>query len=155
MFAKKWFRITLVVIAGALLIMQFIPVEKTNPPVKVQVKWVNPQVENLARRACYDCHSNETVWPWYSKVAPVSFLVARDVVKGRKHLNFSEDEIDEFDEMVDEIKEGRMPFPPYKIMHPEARLSDAEQKILIDGIKATFGGGAKGGETKEEKEDEK
>lgn len=85
-------------IAGAIVgiiligfvVVQFIPVDRTNPPVVQEPNWDSPQTRALAERACFDCHSNETKWPWYSKVAPVSWLVAHDVEEGRAALNLSE-----------------------------------------------------------------
>ncbi len=70
--------------------IQFVPVDKSNPPVVSEPKWDSPQTQALAERACYDCHSNQTKWPWYSNVAPVSWLLARHVQEGRDKLNFSE-----------------------------------------------------------------
>lgn len=74
----------------ALIVIQFVPVDKSNPPVVNEPKWDSPQTQMLAERACYDCHSNQTKWPWYSNVAPVSWLVSRHVQEGRAELNFSE-----------------------------------------------------------------
>ncbi len=70
--------------------IQFVSVDKSNPPVVSEPKWDSPQTQALVERSCYDCHSNETKWPWYSNVAPVSWLVARHVEEGRAELNFSE-----------------------------------------------------------------
>ena len=72
------------------LLIQLIPIDRTNPPVVTQVQWDSPQTQALFKRACADCHSNETVWPWYSYVAPVSWLVAHDVSEGRGRLNVSD-----------------------------------------------------------------
>src|SRR5215831_3235209 len=76
----------------ALVLIQLIPFgrEHTNPPVTQEPAWDSPGTRELAKRACFDCHSNETVWPWYSRVAPVSWLTQRDVNGGRRHVNFSE-----------------------------------------------------------------
>ncbi len=80
----------LVLLAGFLLI-QLVPYGRnhTNPPVLQEPNWDSPQTRALAQRACFDCHSNETEWPWYSHVAPVSWLVQRDVEEGREKVNFS------------------------------------------------------------------
>jgi len=92
----------------------------------------------LAQKACFDCHSNETVWPWYSKIAPVSWLVQRDVDEGREKLNFSEwnrkDYFENLDEIGETIVEGEMPPFMYYPMHPEARLTDKEKQQLIQGL---------------------
>jgi hypothetical protein len=129
---------------GLFLLIQLVPVERENPPVVTQVQWDTPQTEALFRRACADCHSNETVWPWYTRVAPASWLVAHDVEEGREHFNLSDlesghhplDEIQE--ELAETVYEGEMPMPMYIIMHPEASLSRDEQRALVDGLQRTL-----------------
>ena len=86
-----------------------------------------------------DCHSNLTKWPWYSNVAPISWLVQNDVDEGRRRLNLSTDD-PELEEMIDAIREGSMPPWQYKPAHTGARLSDQEKQDLIRGLEATFGG---------------
>lgn len=122
------------------LLMQVFTVEHTNPPVKGEPEWDSPQTRELALRACYDCHSNETHWTWYSYVAPASWLIASDVQEGREHMNFSEPPFGEADEAAEEVREGEMPINSYIWLHPEAKLSDQEKTQLIEGFKATFGG---------------
>lgn len=116
--------------------IQFVPVERTNPPVEAEVP-APPEVKEILRRACYDCHSHETRWPWYSRVAPVSWLVARDVREGRDELNFStwnqistKDRLDAMHESWEEVAEGEMPPWFYLPPHPEARLGDSEREVL-------------------------
>ncbi len=91
--ARRALRIVLFSVIGLIVVLfigiQFIPVNRTTPPVTTPIKWDSPQTEQLARRACMDCHNNETVWPWYSYVAPVSWEIYYDVVRGRQQLNFS------------------------------------------------------------------
>ena len=119
------------------IIIQLIPFgrQHSNPPVIQEPKWDSPQTRELAQRACFDCHSNETVWLWYSNIAPVSWLVQRDVNEGREKLNFSDwGRAREKDEIIEVIQEGEMPMPIYLIMHPEARLSAAEKEALISGL---------------------
>lgn len=113
----------------------------TNPPVREEPAWDNVQTRQLVERACFDCHSNETEWPWYSHVAPVSWLVQYDVDEGRAALNFSEFDRpqDEAHEAAEEVEEGEMPLPIFLITHPDARLSDAERAQLIQGLRATLG----------------
>lgn len=152
--------LVLLVLVG-LIAIQFVPVNRDNPPVVSEPKWDSPQTKALAERACYDCHSNETKWPWYSNIAPVSWLVARHVHEGRSELNFSElgarsnsgeaeeegedgegrkgGEGMEVDEITEVILKGEMPMPQYVLMHPEAKLTDAETKALIAGLEAIFG----------------
>lgn len=133
------------------LLIQVIPYghNHTNPAVVQEPNWNSPQTREIAKRACFDCHSNETVWPWYSNIAPVSWLVYRDVIEGRQHINFSEWDVhptlpaDEGEgeqhqhgpEVFKEVLESHeMPPGTYLLMHPEARLTDQERQILIDGL---------------------
>ena len=128
----------LIILAVIIVAIQFIPVNKTNPPVNADFNGPS-EIKSILKRACYDCHSNETVWPWYSKIAPVSFVVASDVNDGREHLNFSEwgnlsrkKEIKSREEIWEEVSKEEMPLWQYKIMHPEASLSQ-QDKSLIKG----------------------
>ncbi len=125
-----------VVLVVALVVIQFIPVSKTNPPVTGEIN-APENVMKVFKTSCYDCHSNEVVWPWYSRVAPVSWLVAYDVNEARDHYNFSEwssynakDRQDNREEIWEEVEERHMPLWYYLIMHPEAKLS-AEDKEMI------------------------
>ncbi|MBD3298182.1 MAG: cytochrome C [candidate division Zixibacteria bacterium] len=132
----------LLIIFVVFIVFQFIPAgDFTNPPITGTPEWDSPQTEQLARQACFDCHSNETRWPWYASIAPISWRLQDHVEMGRRHLNFSE-----FDkpqrhatEAAEEVEEGHMPLWDYKLMHSDARLSDAEKRALIDGLRATFG----------------
>ena len=129
---------------GLIVLIQFIPFgrDHTNPAVVAEPNWDSPQTRALFFRACADCHSNETVWPWYSQVAPVSWLVVRDVVEGREQFNISEwgRPENEGDEAAETVQEGEMPLWFYVPLHPEANLTAAERQQLIDGLVATFGG---------------
>ena len=146
----SWRRMVLLGLgAGVLLLaaIQLVPYgrDHTNPPVGQEPDWPSPEVRSLAARACFDCHSNETAWPWYSSVAPVSWLVARDVSEGRHTLNFSDwSHPEEADEMAETVLEGEMPPFYYVWMHPSAALSDAEQDILVRGLQAIGGGEGEG-----------
>ena len=134
-----------------LVAIQFVPYgrDHTNPAGGRQIAWDSPRTEQLMADACMDCHSNLTKWPWYSNVAPVSWLVQRDVDEGRRALNLSTGEV-EVEEMIESIREGSMPPWQYKPTHPSARLSEQEKRELIRGLEATFGaGGAGSGENKE------
>lgn len=129
-------------LAALALLVQLIPVERTNGPVEADVS-APPAVAGILRRACYDCHSNETVWPGYSRFAPASWLVAHDVHKGRRELNFSTWNRSDtaarrrkLDKSSEEVKDGDMPPMYYVWMHPNARLSDADREAL----RAWFGG---------------
>jgi hypothetical protein len=148
----KW---SLVALIGGLLVIQLVPYgrDHDNPPVVAEPAWDSAQTRELAVRACFDCHSNETVWPWYSNVAPVSWLVQRDVDEGREHLNYSEwNRPQEGEESAETVREGSMPPTSYLLTHPDARLSDAELAALTDGLAATFGdeGGGEGEESEQD-----
>ncbi len=136
-----------VVAAGVVLflLIQLVPVARTNPPVLAEPPWDSDQTRALAERACFDCHSNETVWPWYASVAPVSWLVVHDTDEGRSKLNFSEwgaaqlgGREDPAEEAAREIERGNMPPPNYILLHPNGRLTDAEKQQLIDGLAASL-----------------
>ncbi len=140
---KRIIIMILAALAGIFLLIQLIPFghQHTNPPVSQEPNWDSPQTRELAQRACFDCHSNETVWPWYSNIAPVSWLVQSDVNEGRSHLNFSDwSKVREAFEIPEVVQEGRMPPSIFLIMHPEARLTQAEKEALVSGFKATVGG---------------
>ena len=129
--------------AALFLLIQLIPFGsgRSNPPVLKEPVWDSEETQNMARLACYDCHSNETIWPWYSYVAPVSWLVIYDVDEGRAELNFSEwgsgRHGEEGDEMAKEIRKGKMPLRPYILLHPEADLSAKDKEKLAKGLIAT------------------
>lgn len=134
---------TLLILVGIglalFLLIQLIPYGRnhTNPPVADEPAWDNPATRGLVKRACFDCHSNETVWPWYSNIAPVSWLVYRDVEEGRNRMNFSEWNSNFHpgtSELAGAIQEGEMPPVQYLLMHPNAKLSAADKQALIDGL---------------------
>ncbi len=140
-------KVVLGVAAGLVLgfiLIQFIPYgrDHTNPPVTAEPNWDSPQTRDLAVRACFDCHSNQTTWPWYSNVAPMSWLIQHDVVEGRSRLNFSNAaSIREGGDAVEQIQRGTMPQWYYVLLHPTAGLSDTEKQALMNGLRATLGGG--------------
>ncbi|MBX3010375.1 MAG: heme-binding domain-containing protein [Caldilineaceae bacterium] len=137
---KRFVRIAGFAILAILILIQFIPIDRTNPAVTREVAWDSPETRALAQRACFDCHSNETVWPWYSYVAPISLRIASHVEEGREHLNFSAwDQPNEgLDEIVEVIERGEMPLSDYLLLHSTAKLSDTEKQALIDGLQATL-----------------
>jgi len=132
----------------AALVAQVIPVSRSNPPVMGDIA-APPEILVTLREACYDCHSNETVWPWYSRVAPVSWLVASDVREGREEVNFSEwnsysekRKAKKLKEMADEIRDGDMPPWYYEIMHAHASMNELQRDALLqwlDGERAKAG----------------
>jgi hypothetical protein len=124
--------ISVVVLLG----VQFIPVPRTNPPVEQDLP-APPSVKAILKASCYDCHSNETVWPWYSQVAPVSWLVSRDTVAGRQHLNFSawnrytpEQQSALVAGSMRRIRRGRMPPWFYTIKHTDGKISPEKLAVL-------------------------
>jgi len=132
--------------AGVLMILaliQLVPYGKDheNPPVTNEPAWDTPRTRSLFFNACRDCHSNETRWPWYASVAPVSWLIYNDVHEGRAEFNVSRwaQGEQEADEAAGMVREGEMPPWFYLPLHSEARLSDADTRDLIRGLIATFG----------------
>ncbi|MHA0041555.1 heme-binding domain-containing protein [Deinococcus sp. PEB2-63] len=135
------------------VLIQLVPYGRAhaNPTVQAQPKWDSPQTETLFTRACADCHSHATVWPWYSNVAPVSWLVQRHVDEGRSKFNVNVPGYGrDADEAAKEVRSGSMPEPTYLPMHPEARLNAQEKQQLAAGLEATFGGEREGGEAEGE-----
>src|SRR2546423_5695569 len=136
-----------ITLAVAFIVIQFIRPAKTNPPVdeastlsaRLQV---TPEVETILNRSCIDCHSHKTVWPWYSQIAPVSWLLTHDVNEGRKHWNVSNWPTDpkrssrRLEEMCQQVEKGEMPMAIYVTMHPMAKLSDDDKKTLCDWANA-------------------
>ena len=124
------------------VLVQLVPYGRnhTNPPVQAEPQWDSPETRALVKRACFDCHSNETVWPWYANIAPFSWVVQRDVDEGRGKLNFSEwNRPQEADEVIEVIQKGKMPPKMYLLAHPQARLTQAEKERLIRGLQASLG----------------
>jgi hypothetical protein len=118
------------------LAIQFVPVDRSNPAIETEVP-ASAEVRSVLKRACYDCHSNEVVYPWYSYVAPVSWLVAKDVREGREKLNFSawnrmsaEDRAEGPKESWEKVQEGEMPLWFYLPLHPAANLTAADKALL-------------------------
>lgn len=146
---KKVLKIIVVILVVGFIAIQFInrPDKTTAPGItsdditkKVDVP---PDVQSVLKRSCYDCHSSQTVWPWYSQVAPVSWLVADDVVKGRQKMNFSEwgkmsvnKQAKKFSDIVDVVSDTSMPLPKYLIIHKDAVLSPNDKNIILNWANA-------------------
>lgn len=116
--------------------IQFVPVERSNPPVDGDTP-APPEVRAVLRKACYDCHSNETVWPWYSRIAPASWLIAKDVREGRRAMNFSlwnrmrqSRRAELAEHCWEEVAEGAMPPWFYMLPRPNSRLTEADKSAL-------------------------
>lgn len=127
----------------AFALVQFIPIDRVNKPVDSKVNFVDSRkasekIRTLLKGACYDCHSNETIYPKYAYIAPVSWSVKSHVNEGRQHLNFSvwgtyNKELKEnmLDRSIEALKHKTMPMPGYIVYHKEANLSEAERSLLI------------------------
>jgi hypothetical protein len=138
----RW-KLVLRIVAIVVLLMQFLRPDRTNPDVEPSLELraatvVPADVSSLLESACYDCHSNETAWPWYAHVAPTSWFVVRHVDEGRRHLNFSlwgaypRSRADhKLEEVIEYVENGEMPLSSYTRMHPEARISDADRQAII------------------------
>lgn len=147
----------LIAIAAIAVIIQFFPPTpaKTNPPVdpaRTFVASMKPPkpVNDILRRACYDCHSNETTWPWYADVAPLSWTVRDHVMQGRKHLNFSEwlkpgettfSEWSDLEDLCQVLKDKSMPIAGYDWVHANAKLSDADRQAVCTWVDTAIEGG--------------
>ena len=131
-------------LAGLLVLIQFIPV--TLPETGEMDEYdlfttttVPEEVGSIIKNACYDCHSSQTRYPWYTYIAPAKWLIIQDVNKGRKELNFSgwdslniRNKIKLLDEIAEEVEEGNMPLPIYTLLHPEVSLNEEEREMLTD-----------------------
>ena len=130
-------------VVGLLVLAQAVPYGRShsNPQVTKEPVWDSQRTRDLAKRACFDCHSNETTWPWYSNVAPQSWLIQRDVDGGRRASNFSRWDRPQdvgTGDVVEAVSGGGMPPWYYTIMHSRSRLSEAERQQLVDGLQKTF-----------------
>lgn len=153
---RSWKRILLWAIgiaAVGFLLIQLVPYGRSshsNPPATNPFQWTDPQAEAVARESCYDCHSNETEWWWATNIAPFSWLVQRDVDEGRSRLNFSDwTGQPSADEVQEVVNEGEMPPMQYTLIHPGAKLTDAEKQTLVQGYAAGIaasGGASSGGQ---------
>lgn len=136
-----------VLVGGVVLILvliQFIPVSRSNPPAGEPPRDIPPEVLALLKRSCYDCHSHQTEWPWYSRVAPVSFMVAHHVNHGREYVNFEtwndlspDARAHLAEECLEEVERGRMPLKSYLLAHSEARVAPEDMARLRAWV-ATF-----------------
>lgn len=144
----KVLKVLLLLLLAAFIVIQFWRIDKSNPEFDQSmdlISMTNPptEVAQMLRSACYDCHSNETIWPWYSNMAPTSWMLEQHVEDGRDNINFSywgefdaEDKIYILEEMIEEIEEAEMPLPGYLITHSDAKLSEAQTQLLIDWLRS-------------------
>ncbi len=112
---------------------------RTNPKVERTISWDSPETEELFYKACANCHSYETKWPWYSYVAPASWLVIRNVNHAREEFNISSENLGEADEAAEKLSEDKMPPWDYLLLHGEAKLSAQQKEKLVAGLEKTFG----------------
>ena len=144
---KKILKISAVFVIIVIIALQFFKPDTVNP-VEDKSKFITSkhQIPDIVfqklEQSCFDCHSYRTKWPWYSNISPVVFLINRDVKEGREHLNFSvwtdydkSRMMDKLDGIVTEVKDGEMPMSIYLPMHPEAKLSEADVKLLTEWAK--------------------
>lgn len=135
----------LVAAVAVFLVAQVVPYgrDHSNPPVTGEPAWATPETRDLMVRACFDCHSNEVTWPWYSNIAPASWATVDHVNEGRDAVNYSEWDRpqDEGDETLKEIKKGSMPPPHYTLfgLHSDAKLTTEEMSTLLEGLSRTPG----------------
>jgi hypothetical protein len=138
-------------LTALILVAQLIPYPPAeNPPVTQEVP-ASAEVRPVLQKACYDCHSNETGWPWYSHVIPTKGFVRQHVVEGREHLNFStwdayapDEAQHNLEEVAEMVEEGAMPLASYVRMHPEADLSAEEQERIIAWARELMAAGEDG-----------
>jgi hypothetical protein len=134
---KTFWKVVLILVV-VFAAIQLVPYGRnhTNPAVVQEPNWDSPQTRSLAVTACYDCHSNETTWPWYSNIAPISWLVQHDVEEARQNVNFSDinGRRIEGDELQEVVQRGEMPPVQYTIIHKNAILSSEEQQLLMSGF---------------------
>ena len=140
---RRWGSWLGISVLGILLVIQLVPYGRNhvNPPIVSEPVWDSPATRELAKQACFDCHSNETQWPVYASVAPISWLVQHDVDEGRAVLNFSEWQRPqkEASESAAAVQEGEMPPAMYRLMHGHARLSSTDLNQLARGLAKTLG----------------
>jgi hypothetical protein len=147
---RKFFRYALIFLAVVLVGLQFVPLKRDNPASDPAQDFITAtqaptEVATLLKTACYDCHSHKTVYPWYAKVAPASLLIVNHVQEGRHHLNFSTwttypagKAAHKLEECAEEVGEGHMPIGNYTWLHPEAKLSDLQRKLLMEWFLAEY-----------------
>ena len=132
----------LIVLLVTFIVIQFIPntLTQENPPVSGEPKWDSPETRETFFKACADCHSNETRFPWYGTVAPISWMIENEVKNGRKHFNISEWDRRQQggDKTADAVQRGAMPTGPYLLMHPRTNLNIEEKKKFVEGLMKTF-----------------
>lgn len=138
-------KVFLILIGTGILVfvlIQLVPFghNHTNPATVSEPQWSSPEARALVKTSCFQCHSNETNWTWYSNIAPASWLIQFDVDQARRKFNLSDwnNNPGELDEMIQVIKEGEMPPIQYTLFHPSARLNDTQKQALIDALNSSI-----------------
>lgn len=144
---KKIIKVTFIVIAAFLIVIQFFRIDRTNPPVEAANTMENtiavpPDIDMILARSCNDCHSNKTIYPWYTNIQPVAWWLRDHINDGRRHLNMSEfgtynakKKKHKLEEICEMVEGGAMPLASYTWMHGDAVLADSEKKALCDWAK--------------------
>jgi hypothetical protein len=147
---KPKFKTILLILVGLLVVAQFIPSDRSVPTVEPGADFLTavdapPAIATLIKNACYDCHSYQSEYPWYAKVAPLSFWIQGHINGGRKHLNFSdwtsypaEKAAHKLEECFEEVQERHMPMKSYTWLHPEAKLSDEQVSALAQWFQQLY-----------------
>lgn len=137
-----FYRNIFLVVAVPFFLIQLIPYghNHSNPPVLSEPAWDSEELRSLVVRACYDCHSNQTTWPWYSNVAPISWLVQEDVDDARQAVNFTEwdQREQEIETIITVVYIDHMPPPAYQMMHPASRFTEEERQYAVQGLQKMF-----------------
>ncbi len=143
---KNWINPILIIALIALVVIQFFQIEKVNPPYDTGNDFLNSslastEIKTIIKDACYDCHSYETQYPWYTYVAPISFWIKGHIKGGRQHLNFSiwnsydaKKQHHKLEECIEEIKANNMPLKSFTWTHQEAKLTDQQRTLILDWI---------------------
>lgn len=138
---------TITILAVAFVMIQFFQIDKTNPPINKEldfltIKKTPETVATNIRNACYDCHSNETKYPWYSNIQPIAWFLKNHIDEGRRELNFStfatyesKRQLRKLEEAAELVQNGAMPMESYLIMHPEAKLTAEQKAEMVDYFK--------------------
>ena len=137
----------IVVLLVAFVMIQFFPIDKTNPPPTpgmdfLKIKNSPEKIVKIMRTSCYDCHSNETQYPWYSSISPISWFLKNNINEGRKHLNFStfavyepKRQLHKIEECIEMIEKKEMPLESYYVGHQDAKLTDEQRAELVQYFK--------------------
>jgi Haem-binding domain len=147
---KKYFKIGFLILLGIFIIMQFIrPSKNINIGIQANnitnIVAIPADVNAIFQKACYDCHSNNTKYPWYAEVMPAGYFLANHVNDGKKHFNFDEfasykpkKALHKLEELANEVQQGEMPMDSYTWIHKDAKLTDAEKKIIVNWAGSTI-----------------